>query len=88
MNRSLALGLAGAAGLLGLGLLSKTRREQMRSSMRGRMQRRMHAFMDRLPDDSPPKLVASVLPRLREQNDEMLQLLREQNALLRERRQP
>jgi hypothetical protein len=41
--------------------------------------------MDRMPPDSPPKLVMSILPRLREQNDEIVALLREQNELLRRR---
>jgi hypothetical protein len=36
-----------------------------------------------LPPDSPPKLVTTILPRLREQNDAIIALLREQNELLR-----
>jgi hypothetical protein len=50
---------------------------------RGGMMERM---MERMPPDSPPKLVMSILPRLREQNDEIVALLREQNELLRRRR--
>jgi hypothetical protein len=49
---------------------------------RGGMMERM---MERMPPDSPPKLVMSILPRLREQNDEIVTLLREQNELLRRR---
>jgi hypothetical protein len=46
--------------------------------------RRMMARMiEGLPPDSPPKLIMSILPRLREQNDEIIALLREQNELLR-----
>ena len=52
----------------------------LRSKGRGRIMERMLA---RMPPDSPPKLVMSILPRLREQNDEIVALLREQNELLR-----
>jgi hypothetical protein len=52
----------------------------LRSKGRGRIMERM---MERMPPDSPPKLVMSILPRLREQNDEIVALLREQNELLR-----
>jgi hypothetical protein len=53
----------------------------LRSKGRGRIMERM---MERMPPDSPPKLVMSILPRLREQNDEIVALLREQNELLRQ----
>jgi hypothetical protein len=83
--------LAGAAVVLGR-ILPPERREsisQMRESMRGRMRERMmermRRIMEEMPDDSPPKLVMSTLPRLQEQNDQILALLREQNDLLRER---
>ncbi len=52
------------------------------ATIRERMMARM---MERLPADSPPKLVMSILPRLREQNDEIIALLREQTELLRAR---
>ena len=52
------------------------------SKGRGRM---MERVMARMPPDSPPRLVMAILPRLREQNDEMIALLREQNELLRRR---
>jgi hypothetical protein len=57
-------------------------RRFLASGGRGRIMERM---IDRMPPDSPPKLVMSVLPRLREQNDEIVALLREQNELLRRR---
>lgn len=50
------------------------------SKGRGRMMERM---MERMPPDSPPRLIMSILPRLREQTDEIVALLREQNQLLR-----
>jgi len=52
------------------------------AAMQRKMMKRM---MDMLPEDSPPKVVASTLPRLREQNDQILVLLKEQNDLLRQR---
>jgi len=45
----------------------------------------MEGMLKRMPPDSPPKLLMSILPRLREQNDEIVALLREQNELLRQR---
>jgi hypothetical protein len=39
-----------------------------------------------MPPDSPPKLVMSILPRLQQQNDEIVSLLREQAELLRRAR--
>jgi hypothetical protein len=47
----------------------------------------MEHMMASLPETSPPKLVMSVLPLLRDQNDQIIAMLREQNALLREHRQ-
>jgi hypothetical protein len=43
----------------------------------------MARVFEGLPSDSPPKLIMTILPRLREQNDEIIRLLREQNELLR-----
>jgi len=57
-------------------------RRLLGSEGRGRAVERM---LERMPPDSPPKLVRSILPRLREQNDEIVALLREQNELLRQR---
>ena len=54
------------------------------ATMIGRMMRRM---MERLPADSPPKLIMSILPELRKQNHEIIALLREQNELLRRERE-
>jgi len=44
----------------------------------------MDRMMEAMPEDSPPKLIKSVLPRLKEQNDQILALLEEQNELLRQ----
>jgi hypothetical protein len=52
--------------------------------MRERFQSHMGRMLESMPEDSPPRLVVSTLPRLAEQNDQILALLREQNALMRE----
>ncbi len=45
----------------------------------------MERCMELMPEDSPPKVMTSGIRRMQEQNEELLALLREQNALLRER---
>jgi hypothetical protein len=52
----------------------------------GLRQRVMARMMEGMPPDSPPRLVMAILPRLREQNDQIIALLREQNELLRQGR--
>jgi hypothetical protein len=47
------------------------------------MLQRMEHMMASLPENSPPKLIVSVLPRLRDQNEQMIAMLRDQNELLR-----
>ena len=44
----------------------------------------MEHMLASLPENAPPKLVMSILPRLRDQNDQIIAMLQEQNALLRE----
>jgi len=86
MNNSLTVGIAVVGGLLGLRLLSKARHEQPGSTMAGRMSQRLEKMIAKLPENSPPKLVMTVLPALRDQNEQILQMLREQNELLRQLR--
>lgn len=67
-------------------LLPSKRREtvdRVRARMRERVADGMEHLMDAMPDDSPPKLVVTTLPKLRQQSDEMLQLLKEQNERIR-----
>ncbi len=68
-------------------MLSEKQREPM-SRFAAKMRERLHSHMGRMlekmPEDSPPRLVVSTLPRLAEQNEQILALLREQNALIRE----
>ncbi|MGM0639325.1 MAG: hypothetical protein ACQET4_13710 [Pseudomonadota bacterium] len=87
MSRKPIVVVLGCAALVAGGyLLNRTschqrgRRQDAPGGMRCSMMARM---MRAMPDDSPPKVISSVMPRLQEQNEEILTLLREQNALLR-----
>jgi hypothetical protein len=75
------IALAGAAALVGheIGAYDRSRRDGF-AGMRRKMMKRMMAAM---PEDSPPKLIMSVLPHLKEQNEQILALLEEQRDLLR-----
>lgn len=85
MKKSIALGVIALGGVIAFQALAREPRRRFTSDLRRRMLGRMGRMMDSLPEGSPPKLIMSVLPRLREQNDEILRLLREQNEILRER---
>ncbi len=85
MKRFIALGALVLGGAIAFQVLARDpRRRRLGSVVRQRMFKRMERMMAALPEGAPPKLVISVLPRLREQSDEILRLLREQNELLRE----
>ena len=83
MNRFIALGAAVVGGVIAF-QLSQVPRRRLAAAINRRMLRHMEHMMASLPESSPPKLVMSVLPRLREQNDQIIAMLQEQNALLRE----
>ena len=84
MRRLLALGAIAVGGVV---VARRLRPAEGSSPDRTTFKQRMIArMMEGLPPDSPPKLVMSILPRLREQNEEIIALLREQNELLRPRR--
>jgi len=79
----LTVTIAGAALFVGYQLLAQDRPQRGGfAAVRRKMMKRM---MNAMPEDSPPKLVMSILPRLQEQNDQILALLKEQNDLLRQR---
>lgn len=84
MNRVIVLGAAVIGGLIAFRSRSTAPGRQLGSALSRRMLRHMEHMMASLPDSSPPKLVMSILPRLHEQNDEIIAMLREQNALLRD----
>jgi hypothetical protein len=80
------IALAGIAAFVAHDISTRTGPRETRprisgfAAMRNRMMRRMMASM---PEDSPPKLIMSVLPSLQAQNERILALLEEQNELLR-----
>ena len=84
MNRFIVFGAAVVGGVIAFRSLSGAPRRRVGTALGLRMLRHMEHMMASLPESSPPKLVMSVLPRLREQNDQIIAMLREQNALLRE----
>lgn len=88
MRRPIALGAAVAGGVIAVRALSPGSRRRLTAAVSRRIRQRMEQMMANLPDDAPPKLVMAVLPRLREQNDQIIAMLREQNALLREQLHP
>lgn len=87
MKRGIVLGIAILGGVIAFLSISTEPRRRLSSAFSRRMFRQMERMMTLLPDGSPPKMVMHTLPRLREQNDQIIAMLREQNALLRERLQ-
>jgi len=85
MNRSIALGTAVLGSVATVLALSPDRRHRIGAGVRRLMTRRMEHMLAGLPEESPPKLIMTILPELRKQNDEIIALLREQNASLRDR---
>ena len=84
MRTLLALGGIAIGGVIVVRrLLSSKERGADRQPWPTIRQRMMARMIEGLPSDSPPKLVMSILPRLREQNDQIIALLHEQNELLR-----
>ena len=78
----LTITIAGAALFVGHQLLAQSTPQRAGFvAMRRKMMKRM---MDAMPEDFPPKLVMSILPRLQEQNDQILAMLKEQTDLLRQ----
>lgn len=84
MNRLITLGAVALGGAIVFRVLSRTPRQRLGSALKRRMLGHMEQMMKSLPAGSPPKLIMSVLPQLRDQNDQIIAMLREQNALLRE----
>ncbi|MDR5900081.1 hypothetical protein QC823_13935 [Halomonas vilamensis] len=82
MKRYVMIGVLASATLVAGSYFLKEggRRRINLFTMRRKMMERM---MKAMPDNSPPKVITSVLPRLQEQNEQILALLKEQNELLR-----
>ena len=85
MRPLVALGVAALGGVVAFRCLPRKSRRRLTAAMKHRMAKHMERMMARLPENAPPKLVVSILPRLKAQNDQIIALLREQNELLRER---
>jgi len=47
----------------------------------------MEKMIASLPEEAPPRLLMSILPKLQAQNDEIIAMLQEQNELLRRGKQ-
>ncbi len=87
MKRLIAVGGATLGGVIAFRYLPPELRHRLSAAVGRWMAKHMERIMARLPDDAPPKLVMSILPRLRAQSDQIIALLQDQNELLRERQQ-
>lgn len=85
MKTTAALALVAIGGVIAFRVLPRQTRDRLTFSARNRMLKRMEHIMESLPDAAPPKLIMSILPKLKAQNDQIIALLQEQNELLRER---
>ncbi len=83
MSRIIALVAAVIVGAI-VFQLSQSLRRRVGAAFKRRMFQHMQHMMASLPEGSPPKLVMSVLPQLRDQNNQIIAMLREQNVLLQE----
>lgn len=86
MNKLAAVGVAAVGGLIVYRCLPQETRDRLSAAMAHRMARHMEKMMANLPEDAPPRLVMTILPKLRAQNDQIIAMLQEQNELLRERK--
>ncbi len=86
-TKLVALGAAAAGGVIALRLIPIESRHRMGRAAGDWMSKRMIDHMGRvmasLPEGAPPKLIASILPKLQAQNEQIIAMLREQNELLR-----
>ncbi|MEJ2566106.1 MAG: hypothetical protein P8Z00_07345 [Anaerolineales bacterium] len=86
MNKLTAVGSAAVGGLILYRCLPQETRNRLSVAVANHMAKHMKKMMANLPEDAPPRLVMSILPRLREQNDQIITMLQEQNELLREQK--
>ncbi len=86
MRALVALGVAALGGVVAFRCLPRKSRQRLSAAMEHWMAEHMQRMMASLPENAPPKLVVSVLPKLRAQNDQIIAMLQEQNELLREQR--
>ncbi len=86
MKTAAALALAALAGVAVVACLPPESRDRLRARARHRMREGFENMLANLPENAPPKLVMSILPELKAQNDQIIALLQEQNKLLHQRR--
>ena len=79
----IVLGVAGVASAIAFRCLPREMRGRLTSGIKHRMSERVEHIMAGLPESSPPKLIMSVLPKLKVQNEQIIAMLQEQNELLR-----
>ncbi len=84
MSRLIALGAATVGAVIAFQCLPQKSRHRVTGAVGRWLTKHMKNMMARLPEDAPPKLVMTILPKLRPQNDQIIALLQEQNGLLRE----
>ncbi len=84
MKTGLILGAVTAGGVIAFRCLPRSSRDRLTAAIKDRMMKRCEHMMASLPEEAPPKLIISVLPKLQAQNDQIIALLHEQTELLRE----
>ncbi len=87
MNKLIAVGVLVVGGVVAFRALSDDSRSRLTAGLRRWITKHMQQMMESFPENAPPKLVMSILPKLQAQNDQIITMLREQNELLRENRQ-
>ncbi len=83
MNKLIAIGVITLGGVMVFRSLSRELRPRPAAAVRRWISKQMEQMMLSLPANAPPKLVMSILPKLQEQNEQIIAMLREQNELLR-----
>jgi hypothetical protein len=86
-TKLVALGAAAAGGVIVLRCIPTESRHRMTQAVGDWITKktieRVERLMASLPESAPPKLIASILPKLQAQNEQILAMLQEQNELLR-----
>lgn len=86
-TKLIALGAATIGGAIALRCVPQESRHRVARGIGDWVTKKMFDHMGRvmarLPEGAPPRLVATILPKLQEQNEQIITMLREQNELLR-----
>jgi len=87
MNKLTAVGATAVGGLILFRCLPQETRDQLTSATAHWIAKHMEKMIASLPEEAPPRLIMSILPKLQAQNDEIIAMLQEQNELLRRGKQ-